>query len=356
MFINLDKKSIKQLFLIFDVANTDEYNMTKILNNLNDDTLQRMNIGIKRKFKKINSINKKNIKFNLKCFNKKGYESIGNIPINIDKLIGAGSNGTVYSIKYKGLEFAIKIMSFADKEEPSIVYFNKNVQEIEFSKMFGNAVINKENPYFPIYYGGGYSDNIEYPKDEEGEILRDIAIKYFKYLINNKEIPLESIEITEEDKNIKNLPFQYMILEMAIIDLSNWIKTYKGNDKNEKLFGFIRDTLYGLDYMHRKGVYHADLHSNNVLILERDCGLIAVMNDFGESIILDEKDKEISKKYLADVRNLIDDIRSILFRNEPKNKMIDKLRNISSNIKKINKKLKNNYIDLIPNIIDEFNE
>ena len=360
-----EKLKIKELLLFFETANTNRYDIIEILNELDNNTLEyicfnmnKLNIGVeKRKIKDGSKKNKKKIKYNPKCFikNISKYKSTRNkikkikgFPFEIKKLIASGSEGAIYLIEYKGIDFALKIMSITNMEDGSGVYFNKNIQEIKFSEMFGKAVDNKENPYFPIYLTGGYSENIEYPKDKLGNELKDSAIRYIKYL-KNKDILPESIKITDEDRNIKNLPFQYMILELGIINLRAWIETYKSDDKKEKLFGFIRDALYGLDYMHRKGVYHADLHSANVLILERKCGLIAVINDFGGSEIPNKR----KSRYLADVNNLIEDIIDAL-KGSKSYDIINRLLDILKNIESISKSLKDNYIDLIPNIIDEF--
>lgn len=295
------------------------------------------------------------------------------LSLDIKNRIGSESNnGVVYKMNYDDNLFAFKILKL-----DNIKTYDKNLKEIILAENFGESVEKEYIAYFPMFLVGGNCGDFKYPNDEGGLKMKKYALEYEKeirklkiYAKNNNIKSIEDLNSTEKksaSKSIKldediedpnKIPVQFMISELGKGDIINWTTENK-NDKNfaPRLFEFFKNSLEGIHYMHLKNVVHNDLHMGNVLIVERGCGEIAVIHDFGESELVDGYGEYIvNSLYLKDVDRFLKEFsyNLILSQNKDKNKLLTLILDISRNIKKINMSLKNKFIDLIPTIFIRF--
>lgn len=176
---------------------------------------------------------------------------------NIIERIGEhGSISIVYNIDIEGYNFALKILPIFDKDN-----ITTNEEEIYFATFCSNIVKKGECPYFPYVIDSGYCQHFEYP---EGDTLKTLSKEY-----------MESIG------NYQDTPINYLISELATMDLASWIKHYYDE---EILVVFVRDVMEAIQCLQNNKILQSDMHLYNVLIMDRNgCGKIACIHDFGRT-------------------------------------------------------------------------
>ena len=98
--------------------------------------------------------------------------------------------------------------------------------------------------------------------------------------------------------NVK-IPYHvfYMIYELGKEDLWHWIHMHYNRDD---MIIYFSQVLHGIYDMNDEGIIHNDLHLGNIILVNRNCGLVAAIHDFGESKMTDfETDSDYYKDYIA---------------------------------------------------------
>ena len=238
---------------------------------------------------------------------------------DIVKRIGSDSaDAEVYHIKYKNINFALKLMPRIDSDSEE-----KNRLEIETAIKAGSELPK----YFPKVFGSGTSDKYV---NKSNSLLFKKAEEYSCYMslleqLKSKRQKLEFSQAFREGTTLKELikkfnlescektaVVDYLISELANGDLGNFIKKpRKIYDWNIILF----DIITGIYYMATKlKKAHSDLHPGNILIIvatdncnvspvKDDQGLLAtvrneqlqvtaLLHDFGRAINVTKKNSE----------------------------------------------------------------
>ncbi len=212
--------------------------------------------------------------------------------------------GIIYKIETDSSAFAMKIFVMHSQDDIRV-----NNNEIKIAKLLSSLVENGTTPYFPLVVTSGYCENFKYPDhgDRKAKYFKESAFmfglrkvkktiiaeklnrkmesitqdEYFKYREVFKE------EMDKIDKYKIGSPGQYMVSELGKADYMTWVDEYTGKDKVDKLKGFLEDVLMGVHQLQVNGILHGDVHKENILIMNRKHGDIAVIHDFGKSRIVD---------------------------------------------------------------------
>jgi serine/threonine protein kinase len=88
-------------------------------------------------------------------------------------------------------------------------------------------------------------------------------------------------EIEKEDSLGEIEKIQIGVMEL--LDGGNFSKYYRSSNDLSVFKKLLTDVLYGLSYLHRKGIIHRDIKPANILIKETDNGPVAKITDFGIS-------------------------------------------------------------------------
>ena len=88
-------------------------------------------------------------------------------------------------------------------------------------------------------------------------------------------------EIEKEDSLGEKEKIQVGVMEL--LDGGNLSKYYRGSHDLSVFKKLLSDVLYGLSYLHKKGIIHRDIKPPNILIKETDNGPVAKITDFGIS-------------------------------------------------------------------------
>jgi serine/threonine protein kinase len=88
-------------------------------------------------------------------------------------------------------------------------------------------------------------------------------------------------EIEKEDSLGEIEKIQVGVMEL--LDGGNFSKYYRSSNDLSVFKKLLTDVLYGLSYLHRKGIIHRDIKPANILIKETDNGPVAKITDFGIS-------------------------------------------------------------------------
>jgi serine/threonine protein kinase len=156
--------------------------------------------------------------------------------VNVEKIIGSGAFGTVYKIKYKGQDAALKIVK------------NNNPDSVDII-------------------------------DEEVRILRGISEKYPNCSVDDN--ILCYYDISKDDNNI------YFVSELLDIDYfdaianDNYCNSSNGT-KIDFVYDSLKQMLNGLRTLHNIGIIHRDIKPENFLVKWTDPKIIKIA-DFGFS-------------------------------------------------------------------------
>lgn len=205
--------------------------------------------------------------------------------------IGSPSaDGEVYRIRYKNVEFALKIMPRIDNDSES-----KNKREIETANLAA-----KYSDYFPLTFAYGYCPDSSYYKNEFGETSPFIkkAIEYstystlrsyydssfpnknplkrfeasyrsqgFTFLEETfKKLNLQNTQNKEKEEKNEKIQVDFLVSELANSDLGFWMTKEQPIDDWKQV---LLDVFAGIYYLtvYLKKV-HPDLHPGNVLIVK----------------------------------------------------------------------------------------
>lgn len=270
-----------------------------------------------------------------------------NINIEILGRIGSDSaDGEVYNIRYRNIEFAMKIMPRIDKNSEA-----KNLNEIKIA-----SEASKYLEYFPKVFATGFCDNSSFYSSETGQISHFVkkAIEYHQYNIiyshikNKREqkrfdseyrngIDLDALKVKYVNYNIDNtnlIEVDFLISELANGDLGNWMKINHSNEEWKKV---LLDIITGTYYMSvMLKIVHPDLHPGNILICNNNNNIQALIHDFGRCYPIDDT---APNTYKSSLISFCSEFVSCSYRND-----LDIPRNILIVIQDILAIVKRNYI------------
>ena len=237
-------------------------------------------------------------------------------PIQILGRIGSPSaDGEVYRIKFRDMEFALKLMPRIDNDSES-----KNKREIETANL-----ASQYPDYFPITFAYGYCPESSYYKNEIGETSPFIrkaleystystVIQHFKsdpkyknqlkrfeasYRNLGPQILEESFSKLKIEKGKEKIQVDFLVSELANSDLGFWMTKNQSIEDWKQVLVDIFTGIYYLTIMLKK--VHPDLHPGNLLIVkskqkqeaEQEQGnkkhISALIHDFGRCYDIDEK-------------------------------------------------------------------
>jgi tRNA A-37 threonylcarbamoyl transferase component Bud32 len=203
-----------------------------------------------------------------------------------------GSYGIVYELKIRGVKFAIKIFHI-------VADFSHDFVKKE--AMFSEQLSRTDSNYFLRFVNYGYCDDFVYPDQLMGARV-DVQLYRKMQYVRQKigpEINFNNFARKAREYNINtdvklNFPVYYMIYELGKTDLKHWIiHSYNRDD----IVKYIGEVFEGIYEMAQEGIVQNDLHVGNIILAERNCGIVATIHDFGESKYL-ERDEEYYKDYL----------------------------------------------------------
>jgi len=237
----------------------------------------------------------------------KGRDKINFEKVEIFERIGSPSaDAEVYRIKYKDVEFAMKIMPRIDNDSET-----RNMKEII------TAIQASENKdYFPITIAYGYCPDASYYISENNESSSFIpkAIEFNTIYKLRNQIPNKNLKkrftadyssgmlinnlkskynIFDDEKN--DIQVDFLISELANGDLGNWMTKNRSITEWKKVLIDVITGTYYLTVLLKK--VHPDLHPGNILILT-DINIKALIHDFGRCYPVDENVKETYKASL----------------------------------------------------------
>ena len=199
--------------------------------------------------------------------------------------------------KYR-IPFALKILPIFSDED-----VENNKKEISIANMMSNKVLNKECVNFPILFAYGTCNDYTYHMpmlQRRAEIYflvkellksKDVSNEFKYELENNYELykKLYNDSYREELINEFNItlitPVNYIISELGISDLRIFIENgYLNKDNVHDILQQVND---GLNCMN--DVIHGDLHTGNVLLLNRE-EMVFAIHDFGKSEFIEDSE------------------------------------------------------------------
>lgn len=204
-----------------------------------------------------------------------------NIPLTV-RIGSESASGIVYKISILDRNFALKVMPIYSDD-----YIKNNNKEIEYAKIASRLVETNDCIYFPYFIKSGFCDDFTYPESMENRrkmaneyaIIEYLKESFFPVTYSNYKDIIEDHNIDINKLSLK-MPIQYMISELGKSDLLFWILTqYDDKKMNE----FMREILIAISALQDEFIVHGDLHLGNILILDRTCGDIAAIHDFGSS-------------------------------------------------------------------------
>ena len=224
-------------------------------------------------------------------------ETSFDIDLNIIKKIGNGSFSNVYLCNRKDDCNSLLIVKKIDINELVKKYTNKGKNKKIEKK--SESILEKEKEY--------YSSKLNELIKSEIEILSRIDHQHivaFYGSFNKKSIYYLKMEYCD-------LGDVYEFLKNKVNNINKKISYNRncfGGFSNGFMQEFIRQSSYGLKYLHDKNIIHRDIKLHNILMTQYDNKLIFKISDFGFSCFdlcslkrenVDKVDKEdiLSQKY-----------------------------------------------------------
>ena len=223
--------------------------------------------------------------------------NVNNIQI-LQRIGSASADAEVYKVRFKDMEFALKLMPRVDNESE-----RRNRHEIETA-----YEASEYSDYFPLTFAYGYCPETSYYLNLEREISsfipRAVEYKRVQEMLNSidskivkkrfesdyrngmsvNELETKYNLTTTNEKN--NIQVDFLISELANGDLGNWMKKSRDIKEWRKILIDVITGIYYLTVVLNK--VHPDLHPGNILILKTKNGIKALIHDFGRCYPTDE--------------------------------------------------------------------
>ena len=233
------------------------------------------------------------------CNNINQILGVENIEI-IDRIGSPSADGEVYRIRYKGVEYALKLMPRVDDESEI-----RNKNEIETANL-----ASQYPEYFPMTFASGYCPNSYYYLTENRQfssfIPRAIQYSNLTNFLNTldkksrKRVESEFRNAENKEDFFKKYNFKisntiqvdFLISELACCDFGNWMMQERTINEWKKILIDIVTAAYYMPVVLKK--VHPDLHPGNILIT--NTGIL--LHDFGRAYTIDETIPEMYRATL----------------------------------------------------------